>query len=389
MSIRVNCSCGKSYQLKDEFAGKQIRCPSCNNVIKIPAVESDSLLGNDPLGNDPLNDPLGDPLGLGGFSENATGNASHDPLQPADPLQPTARLQRAVTTPASPVAPGSIPTPNATAKRFSPKNTTSGTSSSTKFFDMNATGLDAVNQGIRIVFAANVLKFLALIPVVAIPYMGFGLYGILNGVGYGLSALVSMISIAGYYFCTRAPKDTDVPILAWIATIATAIAAMANSLTGVLGFLLAFTEPLEDSWRTLLSLLRPLGFLNGICGLAVLVSFLIFIHKVATHTGQRKIAGLALQALYSYFAIIGLGIVISVGISMMAGAMLIGGARGSDAYEAAKGVAIVGLLVGLLLMMANLAWQCFYCYVLYISKFRVRDTSNKSRVAAPGWKPRR
>ncbi len=36
MAIAVTCSCGKRYRVKDEGAGKQIRCPSCKGVISIP-----------------------------------------------------------------------------------------------------------------------------------------------------------------------------------------------------------------------------------------------------------------------------------------------------------------------------------------------------------------
>lgn len=38
MSTRLNCTCGKSYQLKREVAaGKSIRCPACGNGMTVPA----------------------------------------------------------------------------------------------------------------------------------------------------------------------------------------------------------------------------------------------------------------------------------------------------------------------------------------------------------------
>ncbi len=37
MSIQVICECGKSYKLKDETAGKKVRCPNCQAVIRVPA----------------------------------------------------------------------------------------------------------------------------------------------------------------------------------------------------------------------------------------------------------------------------------------------------------------------------------------------------------------
>lgn len=37
MAITAVCDCGRSYQLKDEFAGKLIACPACNGTIAVPA----------------------------------------------------------------------------------------------------------------------------------------------------------------------------------------------------------------------------------------------------------------------------------------------------------------------------------------------------------------
>ena len=38
----VDCSCGKRLSLKDELAGKRIRCPGCSNVIAVPLRKTDS-----------------------------------------------------------------------------------------------------------------------------------------------------------------------------------------------------------------------------------------------------------------------------------------------------------------------------------------------------------
>ncbi|MFO0884401.1 MAG: hypothetical protein U0894_09465 [Pirellulales bacterium] len=41
MPIAVNCShCGKTLKVKDEFAGKKGKCPSCNGSIPIPPLAS-------------------------------------------------------------------------------------------------------------------------------------------------------------------------------------------------------------------------------------------------------------------------------------------------------------------------------------------------------------
>lgn len=36
MSIKVNCRCGKRIAAKDEYAGRKVRCPACQNLLRIP-----------------------------------------------------------------------------------------------------------------------------------------------------------------------------------------------------------------------------------------------------------------------------------------------------------------------------------------------------------------
>lgn len=37
MSVRVVCQCGTSYELKDEFAGRLVKCPQCGRENRVPA----------------------------------------------------------------------------------------------------------------------------------------------------------------------------------------------------------------------------------------------------------------------------------------------------------------------------------------------------------------
>jgi uncharacterized protein YxjI len=37
MSVRVLCQCGTSYELKDEFAGRLVKCPQCGRENRVPA----------------------------------------------------------------------------------------------------------------------------------------------------------------------------------------------------------------------------------------------------------------------------------------------------------------------------------------------------------------
>ena len=38
MPIPVTCLCGRSLRIKDELAGKRIRCPDCSNPLVVPEV---------------------------------------------------------------------------------------------------------------------------------------------------------------------------------------------------------------------------------------------------------------------------------------------------------------------------------------------------------------
>jgi len=37
MAIAFNCACGKHLKARDEFAGRKIKCPSCQTILVIPA----------------------------------------------------------------------------------------------------------------------------------------------------------------------------------------------------------------------------------------------------------------------------------------------------------------------------------------------------------------
>src|SRR6516225_7048814 len=37
MPILVNCRCGQSYSVRDEFAGQPVQCVTCGQVVLVPA----------------------------------------------------------------------------------------------------------------------------------------------------------------------------------------------------------------------------------------------------------------------------------------------------------------------------------------------------------------
>ena len=49
MSVRVVCSCGTSYELKDEFAGRLVKCPQCGRENRVPAAAVAAQQQADPV----------------------------------------------------------------------------------------------------------------------------------------------------------------------------------------------------------------------------------------------------------------------------------------------------------------------------------------------------
>ena len=46
MPIRIKCQCGKALNVKDEFAGKAVKCPGCGKAIRVPAAKQPSAAGS-------------------------------------------------------------------------------------------------------------------------------------------------------------------------------------------------------------------------------------------------------------------------------------------------------------------------------------------------------
>lgn len=80
MAINVACQCGKAFRVKDEVAGKRVKCPACGRVLDIPedseaAPPLEAYPEPDPLGSlqnaaSMGYDPLGQPSG-GGWQQGA------------------------------------------------------------------------------------------------------------------------------------------------------------------------------------------------------------------------------------------------------------------------------------------------------------------------------
>ncbi len=49
MAVRVTCQCGTSYELKDEFAGKLVKCPQCGRENRVPGAGVPMQVQADPV----------------------------------------------------------------------------------------------------------------------------------------------------------------------------------------------------------------------------------------------------------------------------------------------------------------------------------------------------
>lgn len=43
MPIKVACTCGKSFDVADKFAGKRVKCPACSEAVSVAETDSNGL----------------------------------------------------------------------------------------------------------------------------------------------------------------------------------------------------------------------------------------------------------------------------------------------------------------------------------------------------------
>jgi hypothetical protein len=48
MAINLSCDCGKKLAVKDEMAGKKVKCPGCGSVLTVPAATGDAEEASEP-----------------------------------------------------------------------------------------------------------------------------------------------------------------------------------------------------------------------------------------------------------------------------------------------------------------------------------------------------
>lgn len=76
MPIQIKCKCGKALAVKDQFAGKAVKCPACGTGIRVPAGGSGGgaspapAPAAQPLGAAAAGDPMNDLFDEEGFGSN-------------------------------------------------------------------------------------------------------------------------------------------------------------------------------------------------------------------------------------------------------------------------------------------------------------------------------
>ena len=66
MSIKLKCACGKALSIKDELAGRRVKCPGCQTLLRVPKPKVEEA-------------SFGDEWDLGDASEQ---DFDDDPTQP-------------------------------------------------------------------------------------------------------------------------------------------------------------------------------------------------------------------------------------------------------------------------------------------------------------------
>jgi RsiW-degrading membrane proteinase PrsW (M82 family) len=96
MPIPIACSCGKSLKVKDEYAGKRVKCPGCGQPLSVPAKseETHSLpidTGSDTPPAPPPDEPAPNVAGWGSLDEEPApdvagwGSLGDEPPRPTQP----------------------------------------------------------------------------------------------------------------------------------------------------------------------------------------------------------------------------------------------------------------------------------------------------------------
>lgn len=85
MAIQFGCQCGQAMTVRDEFAGKQIRCPQCDAVLSVPGVGGSQSSGG--AGN-----ASGSPV-AGQARTGATGGSGVAAAPGLPPIQPPVHAQ--------------------------------------------------------------------------------------------------------------------------------------------------------------------------------------------------------------------------------------------------------------------------------------------------------
>jgi hypothetical protein len=288
MTIATTCPCGKKYQVKEELAGKRVKCPACGDAFEVPLPPVD-----------PLEAPSSDPLGLG----------SGDPLGLGSGRRTEANLrERTRGAKQFSIDDVSLKTKRRSAEsgRASLKNVNNGSYGTLRL------GISLVFYGLLLLVAALVLSILS--PVIAliiespIPILALFIVPI-------IIVAARIIGLVGKVLCLAVPDETGGKQIVYVAVILDVCAALIN----LAGFVVIVPKFL-DSISTLL-------------GLTAFVLFLVFLRQLAVFLRDSVLAERAAGVLK-----IGVGIVVTCVIAIL----------GALFFPPLGMIAIVTIILGLI-----------------------------------------
>lgn len=98
MPISLTCDCGRALRLKDELAGRKIRCPSCNVSLTVPKPETSAE-------DEALDILLGDAPAARPDPDRVSAESGIQTEEPRRPAPVRAEPPRPVSTPKPPAKP--------------------------------------------------------------------------------------------------------------------------------------------------------------------------------------------------------------------------------------------------------------------------------------------
>lgn len=407
--VIANCSCNQSFELDDQFAGKTIRCPSCQQPLRVPnldpkkqvkkvtskkrpstAAPQTSAPAKQPTkrrpqpkrqaastkpkspNHSPLGAPLGDPLGLDEFSDQATA-----------PTQPIASQQRQNLRQSNS---RTVPRQQKIARK-NQQTARIGNQPSANQKKSKSGNLANVNKGVWIVFLATISYMVLLILQIFSTAFVFptilmtGSFVIANIIEFLFIILRTGVVFANFYgliLCLGCPERVKGRAFILVSIGLMIFGSLFDWGRGLAQSLLSID--LYSSATSLVTIITLRSLESAISQSAV-IFFLFFLANAAKHVSDVANEGEARVLAYVKMILIVLGILSSV-VSLVYGFQIIG------STPASGGDSILGPIAGLVSLVnffVMIAW--IIKYIIFLYNFKLSGPEQIPPGIQPrGWK---